>query len=53
MYNLLDVEVIKNSDTLNNYLVDFRDEQNFQDRLIILDSTLMIRINIESPQQIH
>ncbi|MCO4784148.1 MAG: hypothetical protein KC646_17620 [Candidatus Cloacimonetes bacterium] len=53
MYNLVEIEVINTSDTLNDYLVDFRDEDKFQDRLIILDPQLMIRMNIESPQQVH
>ncbi|MCJ8345469.1 hypothetical protein MJH12_08010 [bacterium] len=53
MYNLVEVEVINNNDTLNDYLVDFRDEDDFQDRLIILDHELMIRISFESPQQVH
>lgn len=53
MYNFVEIEVINTSDTLNDYLVDFRDEESFQDRLIILDPKLMIRMSYESPQQIH
>jgi hypothetical protein len=53
MYNLVEVEVINTSDTLNDYLVDFRDEEIFQDQLFILDPKLMIRMNIECPRQVH